>query len=104
MNPFSFDKLPCDPSKDFKPISLRAEVLRLNVAQPDLLSAACAKAVHEPASVERLMADEALPVGGMAAEFAQVKPDGRAEPSTATPRPSAAPAATQSPQAAMLAR
>ena len=37
----------------------------------DKLSAACAKAVHEPASVERLSADAAIPVGGTAAEFAK---------------------------------
>ena len=44
-----------------------------NLAQgsADKLAAACAKAVHEPASVERLSADAAIPVGGTAAEFAK---------------------------------
>ena len=38
-------------------------------APADKLSAACAKAVQEPGSVERLSADAAMPVGSTAAEF-----------------------------------
>lgn len=43
------------------------------LAQPaaDKLSAACAKAMHEPAALERLSADAALPVGSNAGEFAK---------------------------------
>jgi tripartite-type tricarboxylate transporter receptor subunit TctC len=44
-----------------------------NLSQPavDKLSAACAKAMHEPAALERLSADAAIPVGSTAAEFAK---------------------------------
>jgi tripartite-type tricarboxylate transporter receptor subunit TctC len=36
VNPFIFDKLPYDPIKDFKPISLLAKVPSLYVVHPDL--------------------------------------------------------------------
>ena len=36
----------------------------------DKLAAAAAKAVHEPAALERLSADAAIPVGSTPAEFA----------------------------------
>ena len=36
VNPFSFDKLPYDPNKDFKPITLRATVPSLYLVHPDL--------------------------------------------------------------------
>ena len=44
-----------------------------NLSQPaaDKLSAAAAKAMHEPTALERLSADAAIPVGGTAAEFAK---------------------------------
>ncbi|CAM5782614.1 Bug family tripartite tricarboxylate transporter substrate binding protein [Rhizobacter fulvus] len=44
-----------------------------NLAQPaaDKLAAACAKAMHEPAALERLSTDAAIPVGGSAADFAK---------------------------------
>jgi len=44
-----------------------------NLSQPaaEKLSAACAKAMHEPAALERLSTDAAIPVGGSAAEFAK---------------------------------
>ena len=40
-------------------------------AAADKVAAACAKAVNEPAVVERLTADAAIPVGSSAAEFAK---------------------------------
>ena len=44
-----------------------------NLSQPavDKLSAACTKAMHEPAALERLSTDAAIPVGSTAAEFAR---------------------------------
>jgi tripartite-type tricarboxylate transporter receptor subunit TctC len=36
VNPFIFDKLPYDPNKDFKPISLLAKVPSLYLVHPDL--------------------------------------------------------------------
>jgi tripartite-type tricarboxylate transporter receptor subunit TctC len=36
VNPFIFDKLPYDPTKDFKPISLLAKVPSLYLVRPDL--------------------------------------------------------------------
>ena len=36
VNPFIFDKLPCDPAKDFKPISLLAKVPSLYAVPADL--------------------------------------------------------------------
>ena len=36
VNPYIFDKLPYDPNKDFKPVSLLAKVPSLYVVQPDL--------------------------------------------------------------------
>ncbi len=36
VNPYIFDKLPYDPNKDFKPISLLAKVPSLYVVRPDL--------------------------------------------------------------------
>ena len=36
VNPFIFDKLPYDPVKDFKPVSLLAKVPSLYVVHPDL--------------------------------------------------------------------
>ena len=36
VNPYIFDKLPYDPNKDFKPISLLAKVPSLYVVHPDL--------------------------------------------------------------------
>ena len=36
VNPFIFDKLPYDPNKDFKPVSLLAKVPSLYVVNPDL--------------------------------------------------------------------
>ena len=42
----------------------------LGAAAVGKLSAAAAKAVHEPAAVERLRADAALSIGSTAAEFA----------------------------------
>jgi len=36
VNPFIFDKLPYDPIKDFKPISLLAKVPSLYVVHPDV--------------------------------------------------------------------
>jgi tripartite-type tricarboxylate transporter receptor subunit TctC len=36
VNPYIFDKLPYDPSKDFRPISLLAKVPSLYVVRPDL--------------------------------------------------------------------
>jgi len=36
VNPFIFDKLPYDPSKDFRPISLLAKVPSLYLVHPDL--------------------------------------------------------------------
>ena len=36
VNPFIFDKLPYDPNKDFKPISLLAKVPSLYVVHPDV--------------------------------------------------------------------
>ena len=36
VNPFIFDKLPYDPNKDFKPITLLAKVPSLYVVHPDL--------------------------------------------------------------------
>ena len=43
----------------------------LSQAAADKLSAAAAKAMHEPTALERLSADAAIPVGGNAAEFAK---------------------------------
>ena len=43
----------------------------LSQASADKLSAAAAKAMHEPTALERLSADAAIPVGGTAAEFAK---------------------------------
>jgi tripartite-type tricarboxylate transporter receptor subunit TctC len=44
-----------------------------NLAQAavEKLSAACARAMREPAALERLSADAAIPVGSSAAEFAK---------------------------------
>ncbi|HOB95315.1 MAG TPA: tripartite tricarboxylate transporter substrate binding protein [Aquabacterium sp.] len=36
VNPFIFDKLPYDPNKDFKPVSLLAKVPSLYLVRPDL--------------------------------------------------------------------
>ena len=36
VNPFIFDKLPYDPQKDFKPVSLLAKVPSLYVVHPDV--------------------------------------------------------------------
>ena len=36
VNPYIFDKLPYDPNKDFKPISLLAKVPSLYLVRPDL--------------------------------------------------------------------
>jgi tripartite-type tricarboxylate transporter receptor subunit TctC len=36
VNPYMYDKLPYDPNKDFKPVSLLAKVPSLYVVQPDL--------------------------------------------------------------------
>ena len=36
VNPYIFDKLPYDPNKDFKPITLLAKVPSLYVVHPDL--------------------------------------------------------------------
>ena len=36
VNPYIFDKLPYDPNKDFKPISLLAKVPSLYLVHPDL--------------------------------------------------------------------
>ena len=36
VNPYIFDKLPCDPQKDFRPISLLAKVPSLYVVHPDV--------------------------------------------------------------------
>ncbi len=36
VNPFMFDKLPYDPGKDFKPVSLLAKVPSLYLVRPDL--------------------------------------------------------------------
>src|SRR4029079_12577353 len=36
VNPYMYDKLPYDPNKDFKPVSLLAKVPSLYVVRPDL--------------------------------------------------------------------
>ena len=36
VNPYMFDKIPCDPVKDFKPVSLLAKVPSLYVVHPDV--------------------------------------------------------------------
>ena len=70
VNPFIFDKLPYNPGKDFRAISLLAKApASLPQAAADKLAAAAAKAMKEPSVQDILGKDAAIAVGDTPAEF-----------------------------------